>query len=133
MNSFSGAVAYKQVDRFSAIEGASPHQLVTMLMQGAIDRMAVAKGLMERSDFAGKGLIIGKTISIMTELKTNLNLKDGGELAANLNGIYEYIMHIMLQANLNNDPKTLDEASSLLSGILESWNSIPLEQRNKGQ
>lgn len=131
MNAFSGANAYQQVNRFSAVEGASPHQLVSMLMQGAIDRLAIGKGMMERRDYAGKGEVLAKVIAIITELKGALDHENGGEIAANLNELYDYMMRAILAATTNNDSAQLDHVAELMGGLLQSWNSIPQQDRVK--
>ncbi|MCB1754156.1 MAG: flagellar export chaperone FliS [Gammaproteobacteria bacterium] len=129
MNSYSGANAYQQVDRFSAIEGASPHHLTSMLMQGAIDSIAVARGMMERRDFAGKAKLLGKTIAILTELQSSLDMEEGGEIANNLHNLYDYMTRTVLLSSMENKPEKLDEVSGLLGDLLEAWNSIPASQR----
>ncbi len=131
MNAYSVANAYQQVNRFSAIEGATPHQLTSMLMQGTIDNLAKAKGMMERKDFSGKGAVLSKTIAIITELKSSLNMDLGGEIASNLNNLYDYMARTILAASMDNDTNKLDEVSGLMSGLLESWNNIPTDLRNK--
>ncbi len=125
-----GTQAYQQVNRYSAIEGASPHQLVCMLLKGAIDNIAAARGFMQRRDFSNKGKSLNKTIAIITELKSSLDMKKGKDIAANLNRLYDYILHLLLNASAENNQGQLIEASDLLLDLLESWNGIPIERRN---
>ncbi|MDO6460398.1 flagellar export chaperone FliS [Granulosicoccaceae sp. 1_MG-2023] len=131
MNAFSGANAYQQVNRFSALEGASPHRLVCMLMQGAIDRLAIAKGMMERKDYSGKGEVLAKVIAIISELKGSLDLENGGDVARNMDQLYDYMMRTILSATSDNDPLQLDHVAELLNGLLQAWNSIPEDQKIK--
>ena len=55
---------------------------------------------------------------------TNLESRKGGELAANLDALYDYIGRQLLQANLRNDAAKLDEAVALLCGLRESWEQV---------
>ena len=122
---------YNQVDRVSGVSDADPHRLVQMLLEGALGKIAVVKGLMERKDIAKKGEVIGQAISIVTGLRTSLDLSAGGELAENLDNLYEYIERRLLTANLKNDVTILAEVSSLLLEVKAAWESIPLEARKK--
>lgn len=131
MNAFSGASAYKRVDRFSSIEGASPHQLTAMLMQGALKNIAIARGMMERSDFAGKAVAINKTIAIVTELDASLDMDAGRDISVNLRIVYTYMLSALLEATAKNNKEKLDEISGLMDGLLQSWNTIPEHIRTK--
>ncbi len=121
---------YNQVDRFSGVTEASPHRLVLMLLEGAISKIAIVKGLMIRKDVAKKGELIGQTIAIVGGLRSSLNKEAGGEIATNLDNLYEYIEHRLLTSNLQNDVTILDEVSKLLHEIKAGWESIPAEMKN---
>ncbi|MDY6941647.1 MAG: flagellar export chaperone FliS [Pseudomonadota bacterium] len=117
--------AYQQVGTQSAVDNASPHRLISMLMDGALERVAAAKGLMQHGDVAGKGLQISKAIAIVDGLRMSLDLEAGGEIAANLDNLYEYIGRVLLQANLNNNPTQLDEVADLIHELKGAWEAIP--------
>ncbi len=120
---------YNQVDRFSGVTEADPHRLVLMLLQGAIGKIAIVKGLMIRKEVAKKGELIGQSIAIVSGLKSSLDKEAGGEIATNLDNLYEYIEHRLLTANLKNDVSILDEVSKLLHEVKAGWQSIPAELR----
>ena len=122
---------YNQVDRVSGVSDADPHRLVQMLLEGALGKIAVVKGLMERKEIAKKGEMISQVVSIVAGLRSSLDLSAGGELAANLDNIYEYTERRLLEANIKNDVKILDEVSKLLHEIKAGWESIPSELRDK--
>ena len=122
---------YKQVDCYTGVTEADPHQLVQMLLDGALGKTAVAKGLITRSDTAQKGEVIGQVISIVGGLRSSLDMANGGEIAANLDGLYVYIERRLLESNLNNDVAILDEVASLLREVKTAWESIPQESRSK--
>lgn len=122
---------YNQVNRVSGITDADPHRLVLMLLEGALGKIATVKGLMIRKDIARKGEVIGQAIAIIDGLKSSLNKEAGGEIAANLDNLYEYIEHRLTQANINNDVDVIDEVAELLREIKTAWVSIPAESRTK--
>ena len=122
---------YNEVDRISGVSDADPHRLVQMLLEGALGKIAIVKGLMARNEIAKKGEMISQAVSIINGLRVSLDLKAGGELATNLDNIYEYIERRLLKANIDDDVTILDEASSLLHEIKSGWELIPLELREK--
>jgi flagellar protein FliS len=87
--------------------------------------------LITRSETAQKGEIIGQAISIVGGLRSSLDMTAGGEIAANLDSLYEYIERRLLESNLNNDVAILDEVASLLREVKTAWESIPQESRSK--
>ena len=122
---------YNEVDRVSGVSDADPHRLVQMLLEGALGKIAVVKGLMSRKEIAKKGEAISQAVSIVNGLRASLDFTAGGELATNLDNVYEYIERRLLAANMNNDVAILDEVSTLLHEIKSAWDTIPAELRNK--
>ena len=122
---------YKNVDSYTGVVDADPHQLIQMLLDGALEKLSIVKGLMKRNDMAKKGEIIGQAIAIVGGLRVSLDMETGGEIAANLDNLYDYIERRLLEANLKNDISIIDESASLLREIKTAWESIPREQRVK--
>lgn len=129
--SMGNASHYKQIDCYTGVAEADPHQLVQMLLNGALEKIAVAKGLIKHNETAKKGEAIGRAISIVAALRSSLDMSAGGEISANLDSLYEYIERRLLEANLNNDIEILDETISLLREIRTAWESIPPELRSR--
>jgi flagellar protein FliS len=122
--------SYSALEVETGIESASPQRLIIMLYDGALKSVFAAKAAMARGDVATKGEALSKSISIVDEgLRAALNLEGGGDIAQNLMALYEYISMRLLQANLKNDVKSLDEAARLLSELKNAWEM--LEQRDK--
>ena len=115
---------YSQTAVQTGIESASPHRLIQMLMEGALGKIAVAKGHMERSEIRDKGQQIGCAISIIEGLKLSLDHEKGGEIARNLEDLYIYMGRRLVEANRINDTSVLDEVSDLLRQIKEAWDAI---------
>jgi flagellar secretion chaperone FliS len=124
MNAYSAAKSYNNVKVQAGIETASPHRLVQMLFEGALERIAQAKGAMMQKQIARKGELIAKAIAIVGGLQGSLNDKEGGHLAANLDDLYDYIIRRLTQANYENNLAQLDECARLLGEIKMAWDSI---------
>ncbi len=121
--------AYNQVNRVSGVTDADPHRLVSMLLEGALGKIATVKGLMIRKDIAKKGEVVGQVIAIIGGLKASLNKEAGGDIATNLDNIYEYIERQLVKANVEGDIAILDEVADLLREIKSGWELIPVEAR----
>ena len=130
MNAISAIKQYQQVSVNSAVMGASPHRLVQMLMEGALERIAVAKVGMASNEIAIKGQNIGVAINIVGGLKGALNNEAGGEIAGNLNNLYDYMVSRLLVANSQNDESILDEVSGLMVEIKMGWDAMPDAYKN---
>lgn len=116
---------YSTVGVRSGVEDASPHRLIQMLMEGALARIAAAIGHLEHGDVAEKGQSISVAISIIGGLQASLDAGKGGELAGNLDRLYDYMSRRLLDANAQNDRSALEEVHRLLSGIKEAWDAVP--------
>jgi flagellar protein FliS len=115
---------YQSVNSHAQTSEASPHRLVQMLMQGGLDRIAQAKGALARKDIATKGLCIGKAVAIIGGLREGLDQKEVLTSLASLDGLYDYMMRRLTEANINGDVKILDEVSDLLGNVKEGWDAI---------
>ena len=125
----SGASAYAKVEVETGVLAASPHKLVVMLFEGAMIAISNAIQQMQAGDIAGKGKSISKAITIIDEgLRTSLDKKVGGEIALNLDALYEYMSNRLVIANLKNQPAILQEVHQLLKGLKESWEAIAPQQ-----
>lgn len=121
MNARTAMSAYTQTKTQSGVESASATQLITMLLDGALERVAKAQGHMERGELPEQGEVLGKVIDIVASLDSYLDHDKGGEVSKTLESLYEYIVRQLYQANLNRDPSILEEVASLLSEIRAGW------------
>lgn len=120
-------VAIKQYSQMGAqsISYASPHKLVHMLMEGVLDRIAMARGHMNRGEVADKCSCISRSIAIVDTLRGSLDQNVGGAIAANLDDLYDYMSRQLALANARNDAALLDEVARLLGEIKQAWEAIP--------
>ena len=116
--------AYGKDSLRSELSAADPHRIIQMLMQGALDRLAKAKGQIERRDLAGKYETITRASAIIMSLSASLDMDVGGEVAQNLASLYDYMNNRLQDANVTLDTKAIDEVSFLLSEIKEAWDQI---------
>ncbi|MGL5249482.1 MAG: flagellar export chaperone FliS [Enterovibrio sp.] len=122
--------AYKKVSIDSQLTEASPHKVIQMLMAGAIERLIQAKIAIEQKNTALKGEKIGKALDIVVNLRACLSMEDGGEIAQNLDALYDYIIRQVSLANLENNTLLLDESVVILREIKSAWEQIPEKYRN---
>ena len=118
------ASAYKRVAVETSVQGADPHTLVGLLYDALLQSIAQARGAMERQQTSMKGELIGKAIGIISGLREGLDLQQGGELAANLDSLYQYMVSRLLEANVKNDAAPLDEVAGLLRNVKTGWDAI---------
>ncbi|MBM9484595.1 flagellar export chaperone FliS [Pseudomonas sp. R11F] len=126
MNPMRALRQYQKVNSHAQISEASPHRLVQMLMEGALDRMAQAKGAMARGDIAQKGLLLGKAIDILIGLRDGLNPEKTDDPAAlqQLDNLYAYMTTRLLEANSKSDVTMIDEVAGLMITLKEGWDGI---------
>ncbi len=127
----TGINAYRKGNTKQDVASADPHRLTLMLMQGALDRTAYAKGAMERKEYAAKGEYISKASAIIIHLRDTLDLEVGGETAQNMYALYEYMVERLNDAHIKNDLKMLDEVTSLLTPIRDAWLQIPEDAKQQ--
>jgi flagellar protein FliS len=121
----SGANAYAKVGLETGVIAASPHKLIVMLFEGAIVAINNASAQMKAGAFEEKGKAITKAILIVDEgMRASLDKKNGGDIAANLDALYGYIIQCLLRANLRNDQALLDESLGLLTDLKAAWDAI---------
>ncbi len=120
----NGLQAYQRVNTQTSITDADPHKLIQLLYNGALERINMAKARMQARDYEGKGKLIGKAIEIIGGLRSFLDFEKGGELAARLEGLYDYMERTLLEASARNDMAKLDEVAGLLRSVKEGWDGI---------
>lgn len=114
------ANAYFQTNVSTTDQG----QLLIMLYDGALRFLAQARDKILAKDYAAKGVLISKTIDIINELSSSLNLEKGGSLATNLNNLYILCTARLLQANLKMNVESLDSVVQILSGLRSAYAQI---------
>jgi len=108
--------AYKQ--NHAMVE--SPEKLIEMLYEGILKFASLAKRSIELKDIEKKAYYINRTTAIYVELISSLDM-NGGNIAEYLNGLYNYQLTLLTEANINNDATKLEEVLKVASVLLETW------------
>jgi len=103
------------------VNNASPEELLVMLYNGAIRFISEAEHAMEARQIGRQGMLIGKVINIINELSATLDHEIGGEIAADLEALYDFMSRELLLANVNDDLGRLIQVRKLLSGLRDTW------------
>jgi flagellar protein FliS len=117
--------AYRAVAAQSALDGATPHQLVALLYEALAGEIAAARGAVARRDMAEKNRAISHAVRLVAEgLAAPLDYRNGGDIAARLGELYDYIVRRLTHANLHHDDEALAECGRLVGTLQEGWNGI---------
>ncbi|MCB5227746.1 flagellar export chaperone FliS [Alishewanella sp. 16-MA] len=127
-----GIKAYRSVGVKDDLAVADPHRVIQLLMQGALENMAKAKGAIERKDFAGKAQTLAKAIAIISSLQGSLDMDAGGELSDNLFSLYDFMLNHLTIASRDLDIEKIDDVISLMVTIKSAWDQISVADREKG-
>ena len=125
--SVRGAATYKNVGNQSGAEFANPHRLIQMLLEGALEKMLIAKTFLERGDIQGKSENISWAIRIVGGLQASLDDEKGGEIAETLGSLYTFVVSHLSLANAENDSQKIDECIDIIRNIKEGWDGISEE------
>jgi len=116
----SAMSTYQQSNFFTA----SPAQLVLMCYDGAISNLKLARDAYLEKDYYSKGKALQKTFDIIHELNASLDTEKGGIVAANLRGLYMYLIQSLTEADLKKDMATFDRSIRILEELATAWRAI---------
>jgi flagellar protein FliS len=130
-HSNSAQMCYNNADLYgTTVEHTNQHGLVMLLFNGLVKNIYNALHAVKSGNIQVKSKAINKSLDILDELRSRLNFEVGGELALNLDGLYEYMQRRLLEANRDIDADALSEVASLIDEIKGVWVSIPESERN---
>jgi flagellar secretion chaperone FliS len=116
----NGYQAYRQTQA----QTAAPGELVVMLYRGAVRFISSAIEAIESRNIEAAHTNLVRAQAIITELSETLDLERGGEIARNLQAIYEFMNRRLIEANLRKDPAIAREVEALLRELLPAWEQI---------
>lgn len=125
-----GVKAYQKSSLEAELAVADPHRVIQLLMQGALERIAKAKGAIERRDYEQKATLISAANAIINGLQDALD-PDQKEISGNFYAFYESIKALLTEASVSMDVAPLDQAISLLLPVKAAWDQIPEAEKQK--
>ena len=126
MNAITALAQYGQIKNDAQISYASPHQLMLMLFDGAIEAMSMTIGAIQQNNFELRSKQSTRSISVINGMRECLDMEAGGDLANNLYSLYSYMAKELFKASFKNDADTVQNIQTMLKDIRESWEKIPL-------
>ncbi len=124
MYNYNALNEYQQVGIQSKVSSATPHSLVSMLLQGVLDKLAKASGAISRNDIAERGRAISESIRIIDNLRASLDLTNGGSIASGLASLYDYMERRLVEANAQSNQSHVEEVVTLVNEIKSGWDTI---------
>ncbi|MGL4752319.1 MAG: flagellar export chaperone FliS [Aeromonadaceae bacterium] len=122
--------AYKTTSLDAEMAVADPHRVIQMLMQGLLERLAQAKGAIERRDYSAKSTSISKAMAIINGLQDSLDLSYG-QIPQDLYALYDYMKDRLMDASRNMTCEPIDEVANLIITIKSAWDNIPDTEKQK--
>lgn len=113
----------------NSVETASPGELTLMLYNGCLKFIKLAKRGMEESNYELKNTNIQKAQKIIQELMVTMN--PDYSITEEIMPLYDYINRKLMEANLQNDPALLDEASELVTEFRDTWKEVVKQSRQQ--
>ena len=105
-------------------ETITPYQVITLLLDGALERIDQAINRVSDGDVDEASILVQKAIGIVGGLRESLNLSAGGEIAGNLDALYEYIVQRLETINDDKPLVVLEEVKNLLQEVYSGWDGI---------
>lgn len=102
------------------VETASQGKLVVMLFNGAIKRAEEARRQLEKKKFESVHNNLIRSQEIVAELRGSLDMRHG-EVARNLDRLYEYFQHLLITANVKKTEAPIIECIKLMTDMRDTW------------
>ena len=118
--------AYQKTTVNAEISVADPYYVTKLLYQGLFERLAQAKGAIERGDLALKAKKLSTASAILENLRSTLDFSQSKSIAQGLYDIYSYMIDQVAEASLNLMTQPIDNAIRALMPIKKAWDSIPV-------
>ena len=124
MNARVALKGYSDIKVNAAVASATPHQLIQMLYDGLLERMAQMKGAIEQNNIELKNNKVNQAISIVSGLRESLDQENESEISGGLDGIYDYVQRRLWQAHHKSDVAIVNECITLINELSGAWQEI---------
>lgn len=115
-----GAEAYYQTH----VQSRSPLELVVMLYDGALRFCDQAATAMDAGDMPAKAAAMSRAFAILAELQNTLNVKDGGDVALQLDALYAHMNDRLVDANIQRSSAPIRDVMRLLTPLRDAWSQV---------
>lgn len=126
-NPSTGSNTYRE----QQIMTASPARLVAMLYEKAIVSLRLAIKAIEDGDIQARYNAKKRAVDIIEHLSSTLDTEKGGDIAANLDRLYPFMIKHLIDVDLHNDPEPAREVIALFESLYESWCTIDREMMDQ--
>ena len=127
MNALSALSQYGKIKDDTQTMYASPHQLMLMLFDGALEAMSLTIAAIQNKNFELRSKQNTRSITIINGMRECLDMDAGGELADNLYSLYQYMTQELFRASVKNDDETIRNIQTMLKDIRGSREKIPID------
>jgi flagellar protein FliS len=126
MSNLAGRVvsSYLQTE----VQSRTPLELVVMLYDGAIRFANAAKAAIARNDIAARREALSRTLAIVSELQSTLDMDKGGAIAESLDRLYRYISGRLMDAAFKRDTRAVEETIALLTTLRDAWSTVAKQE-----
>ena len=118
--------AYANSEREAVVESENPHALIAIMYDELLRSMNIfAENLdAQTSDLELRNKHMARSLTIIYELQTCLNMEKGGEIAENLFRLYEYARQQILLNTQSVERTPLAAAIRPLADIRDAWQMV---------
>jgi flagellar protein FliS len=106
------------------VEQATPLELTCILYEGAIQAVEQAQVFFRRGDILARGRAVARAQGILLELRESLDRKKGGDFAARLGLLYDYMLAKLTESHSQQVEEPLAEVRALLMELYSAWRQI---------
>lgn len=116
--SYSALKQYQQNSVFTA----TPEELVLMLYDGGIKFMNIAKYNIANNQTERAHSALVRAQDIVLELSSSLNMEY--QISDGFKALYEFILDSLISANVNKDPKPIEDALGIMTEMRDAWKTV---------
>lgn len=111
-----------QIYQQSSVQTATPGQLIIMLYEGAIRFTNAAIDGIKKQNYEAVNTNLKKAQAIVHELMAALDYTY--DISKELSRIYEYMLHLLIEANLKKNAAFAQEALGYMHEFRDTWKQV---------